>query len=38
MFDEGRKSLMRSTSHEKTDPLTGQVKRVQGWIEQNCAY
>ena len=38
IFDEGRKALMRSTSYEKVDEDTGQVKRVQGWLESNCAY
>jgi hypothetical protein len=29
---------MRSTSYEMVDEDTGQVKRVQGWLESNCAY
>ncbi len=38
IFDESRKALMRATSVEKQDPVTGQVKRVPGWLERNCAY
>lgn len=38
IFDESRKALMRATSVEKTDDRTGQVTRVPGWVEKNCAY
>jgi len=38
VFDECRKALMRSTSSSKTDPTTGQVTRVPGWIEKHCAF
>ena len=38
MYDECRKALMRATSIEKTDPITGQVTRDAGWLETNCAY
>ena len=38
VFDEGRKALMRATSYEKLDPATGQVTRVKGWLESNCAF
>lgn len=38
LFDESRKALMRMTSVEKRNPNTGQVTRVPGWIERNCAY
>jgi len=38
LFDECRKALMRATSPEKKDPVTGQVTRDAGWIERNCAY
>jgi len=37
-FDEVRKSLMRATSSESTDPVTGQVTRKAGWIEAHAAY
>lgn len=38
VFDETRKALMRITSIETIDPATGQVTRVPGWLERNCAY
>lgn len=38
IFDESRKALMRATSTEKTDQRTGQVTKVPGWLERNCAY
>lgn len=38
IYDECRKALMRATSPEKTDPITGQVTREAGWLERNCAY
>jgi len=38
IYDESRKGLMRGTSPEKTDPITGQVTRDAGWIETNMAY
>ena len=37
-FDETRKYLMRATSKEYTDPITGQTHREQGWLEKNFAY
>ena len=38
LFDETRKALMRSTSLEIKDPKTGQITRIPGWLERNCAY
>ena len=38
IYDEIRKGLMRATSSEKKDPLTGKVFRDAGWIELNAAY
>ncbi len=37
-YDEVRKALMRRTSVEIKDPRTGQVTRIPGWLERNCAY
>mmetsp|Transcript_21755 Transcript_21755/g.33250 ORF Transcript_21755/g.33250 Transcript_21755/m.33250 type:complete len:1380 (+) Transcript_21755:266-4405(+) len=38
IYDESRKAVMRATSPEKTDPITGQVTRKAGWLEQNTYY
>ena len=38
VYDECRKALMRSTSSEKKDPISGHVNRVPGWLERQCAY
>jgi len=38
MYDETRKYLMRATSPEVVDPVTGQVKRMKGWIEKATYY
>jgi len=37
-YDEIRKYLMRTTSPETVDPVTGQVVRLKGWIERNTYY
>jgi len=37
-YDEVRKVLMRGTSPVTTDPATGQLKRVAGWLERNTYY
>lgn len=37
-FDEGRKALMRATSRVKTDAITRQTIREEGWIERTFAY
>ena len=37
-FDEIRKWLMRRTSYSETNPVTGQVIRVPGWLERNSYY
>ena len=38
VFDETRKALMRATSKESTDPVTGQTIKTPGWLERNFAY
>ena len=38
MYDETRKSLMRATSPEVVDAVTGAVKRQAGWIEKSTYY
>mmetsp|Transcript_53455 Transcript_53455/g.64447 ORF Transcript_53455/g.64447 Transcript_53455/m.64447 type:complete len:90 (+) Transcript_53455:4089-4358(+) len=38
VFDECRKALMRATSSERKDEVTGQVRRDAGWLERNFAY
>ena len=38
IFDEGRKALMRATSYEKIEPVTGQVTRHPGWLEKNALF
>jgi len=37
-FDEARKALMRMTSREGVDPISGQKVRGKGWIERNFGY
>lgn len=37
-FDEARKAVMRVTSSERTDPISGQKIRGKGWIERNFGY
>ncbi|KAK1737538.1 sodium/potassium-transporting ATPase subunit alpha [Skeletonema marinoi] len=37
-FDEARKALMRMTSRESVDPISGQKVRGKGWIERNFGY
>ena len=37
-YDEVRKYLMRTTSPETIDKATGQVIRIQGWLERNTYY
>lgn len=38
IYDESRKAVMRATSPEKIDPITGQVTRKAGWLERNTYY
>ena len=38
MYDETRKYLMRATSPEVVDAVTGAVKRQAGWIEKSTYY
>jgi sodium/potassium-transporting ATPase subunit alpha len=38
MYDETRKYLMRATSPETSDPITGAIKRQAGWIEKATYY
>ncbi|EGB06875.1 hypothetical protein AURANDRAFT_70232 [Aureococcus anophagefferens] len=38
MYDETRKYLMRATSPEVADPITGAIKRQAGWVEKATYY
>jgi len=38
VYDECRKGIMRASSFDKTDSVSGQVTRHIGWIERHCAY
>ena len=38
MYDETRKYLMRATSPEIVDTVTGAIKRQAGWIEKSTYY
>ena len=37
-YDETRKYLMRATSPEVVDSVTGAIKRQAGWIEKSTYY
>ena len=38
MYDETRKYMMRATSPEIVDAVTGAIKRQAGWIEKSTYY
>lgn len=38
LYDESRKAVMRATSPETTNVVTGQVSRKAGWLERNTYY
>ena len=38
MYDETRKYMMRATSPEIVDSVTGAIKRQAGWIEKSTYY
>ena len=38
LYDEVRKYLMRRTSHQAVNPVTGQSVRTPGWLERNSYY
>ena len=38
MYDETRKYMMRATSPEVVDAVTGAVQRQAGWIEKSTYY